>query len=134
MPSAPVRSPAPFHLLGSLLRYPHLGRRDKLGVLSALVRAKFIRRDEPGLGQTTFRQWLAERRQSQQAVEKFWNVFLEPVLNDNVADVSAAMGLMFVQEAMLKGYHDPDIGYAKGGLLPSLGNPPGGACPPWGAG
>jgi squalene-associated FAD-dependent desaturase len=115
--------PSPFHLLGSLLRYPHLGLRDKLSVLSALVRAKFIRRDEPGLGQTTFRQWLAERRQSQQAVEKFWNVFLEPVLNDNVADVSAAMGLMFVQEAMLKGYHDPDIGYAKGGLLPSLGEP-----------
>ena len=46
--------PAPFHLLGSLLRYPHLGLRDKLVVLSALVRAKLIRRDEPGLEQTTF--------------------------------------------------------------------------------
>ncbi len=119
--SGPV--PAPFHLLGSLLRYPHLDTRDRLGVLAALVRAKFTRRTQPRLEQTTFRQWLAEQRQSERAVKNFWNLFVEPVVNDNVADISAAMGLMFVQEAMLKGRNAPNIGCAKDGLLPSLGEP-----------
>ena len=64
-----------------------------------------------------------ERGQTERAIAKFWNVFVEPVLNDSVSDVSAAMGLMFVQEAMLKGYSDPNIGYPTGGLFPCLGEP-----------
>ena len=117
------RAPAPFHLLGSLLRYHHLPMADKFRVLTALVRAKLTDRSQPGFEQMTFRDWLVERGQTERAIAKFWNVFVEPVLNDSVSDVSAAMGLMFVQEAMLKGYSDPNIGYPRGGLLPCLGKP-----------
>ena len=116
-------APAPFHLLGSLLRYPHLPAQDKLRVLTALVKAKLTDRSQPELERITFRDWLVERGQTERAIAAFWNVFVEPVLNDSVSDVSAAMGLMFVQEAMLKGYEDPNIGYPKGGLLPCLGEP-----------
>lgn len=116
-------APAPFHLLGSLLRFPHLPAADKFRVLAALVRAKLTDRSQPGLERITFRDWLVERGQTERAIAKFWNVFVEPVLNDSVSDVSAAMGLMFVQEAMLKGYEDPNIGYPTGGLLPCLGEP-----------
>ena len=116
-------APAPFHLLGSLLRYPHLPAADKFRVLAALVRAKLTDRWQPGLERITFRDWLVERGQTERAIAKFWNVFVEPVLNDSVSDVSAAMGLMFVQEAMLKGYSDPNIGYPTVGLLPCLGEP-----------
>ena len=116
-------APAPFHLLGSLLSYPHLPAADKLRVLTALVKAKLTDRWQPGLEAITFRDWLVERGQTERAIAAFWNVFVEPVLNDSVSDVSAAMGLMFVQEAMLKGYSDPNIGYPTGGLLPCLGEP-----------
>ncbi len=117
------RAPAPFHLLGSLLRYPHLPAADKLRVLAALVRAKLTDRRQPGFERITFRDWLVERGQTERAIAQFWNVFVEPVLNDSVSDVSAAMGLMFVQKAMLKGYSDPNIGYPTSGLLPCLGEP-----------
>ncbi len=116
-------APPPFHLLGSLLRYPHLPAADKVRVLAALVTAKFTDRWQTGFERMTFRDWLVERGQTEGAIAKFWNVFVEPVLNDSVSDVSAAMGLMFVQEAMLKGYEDPNIGYPTGGLLPCLGEP-----------
>ena len=116
-------APAPFHLLGSLLRYPHLPAADKVRVLTALVRAKLTDRWQPALERITFRDWLVKRGQTERAIAKFWNVFVEPVLNDSVSDVSAAMGLMFVQEAMLKGYSDPNIGYPTSGLLPCLGEP-----------
>ena len=48
-----------------------------------------------------------------------------PTLNDHVQDVSAAMGLMIVQEGMLAGSHSADLGYAQEGLLDALGEPAG---------
>ena len=115
--------PAPFHLLPSLLTYPHLGAGDKIRVLAALARAKFTNRHRPGLEEMSFYQWLKQRGQSEKAIQKLWNLIVMPILNDDVRDVSAAMGLMIVQEGMLAGYHSADLGYAADGLLPALGKP-----------
>ena len=46
-----------------------------------------------------------------------------PTLNDHVQDVSAAMGLMIVQEGRLAGSHGADMGYPQQGLLDALGEP-----------
>ena len=120
---AASRLPSPLHLLPSFLAYPHLSTIDKLRTLYGMLRAKFANRGDPRLEETTFYQWLRENGQSEQAIQNLWNLVVEPTLNDNVSDVSAAMGLMIVQEGMLSGVGSGNLGYATGGLLPSLGEP-----------
>ena len=117
------RLPSPLHLAPSFFRYSHLGFRDKLRVALALARAKFTDRHQPYLEQITFKEWLDRRGQTERAVQNFWNLLLMPTLNDHVQDVSAAMGLMIVQEGMLAGSHSADLGYPQDGLLDALGEP-----------
>ena len=117
------RLPSPLHLLPSFLAYPHLSKVDKLRTLYGMLRAKFADRRAPDLEETTFYQWLRRNCQSEQAIRNLWNLVVEPTLNDDVSDVSAAMGLMIVQEGMLSGVGSGNLGYATGGLLPSLGAP-----------
>jgi uncharacterized protein with NAD-binding domain and iron-sulfur cluster len=56
-------------------------------------------------------------------MDNFWSLIITPILNDDIQDVSASMGIMVVQEGMLAGYHDADMGYALRGLSDSLGGP-----------
>ena len=115
--------PAPLHLLPSFLAYPHLGLTDKLRTLAGMARARFADRAHPHLEDITFYQWLREAGQSERAINNIWNLVVEPTLNDNVRDVSAAMGLMIVQDGMLAGIHNADLGYAREELSGSLGRP-----------
>lgn len=115
--------PSPFHLLLSFLRYSHLERGEKLHILLALARARFTDRFQPDLELLSFYHWLKQQGQSERAIQNFWNLLVMPTLNDNVQDVSASMGLMIVQEGLLNGYHNLDVGYAVDGLLPSIGGP-----------
>ncbi len=115
--------PAPFHLLPSFLTYPHLGVADKVRALAGMVQAKFTDRRRPGLERITFYQWLREKGQTERAIQNLWNLVAEPTLNDNVREVSAAMGLMIVQDGILQGRHNANLGYPRQGLLPSIGIP-----------
>jgi len=114
--------PAPFHLLPSFLAYSHLSVKERLLALYALVHARFSDRRHPELERKSFHQWLKERRQSDNAIRNFWGLVIRPTLNDATSNVSAAMGLMVFQEALLKGRHNGDIGYATSGLSRSLGD------------
>ena len=88
-----------------------------------MARAGFTSRDDPELDDISFYQWLRNNCQPERAISNLWNLVVEPTLNDNVRDVSAAMGLMIVQEGMLSGVNGGNLGYARGGLLPSIGEP-----------
>ena len=115
--------PSPLHLLGSFLTFPHLTFGEKIGVVLALFRARFVNRLDPYYERITFYEWLKGWGQSEKAVENVWNLLVKPTLNDDVRDVSAAMGLMIVQEGMLAGYHSSDIGYAVDDLQAAIGDP-----------
>ena len=120
---AATRLPSPLHLLPSFCAYPHLSLSDKLRVLWGMARARFTNRNAPKLEDITFYQWLRDNGQSERAINNLWNLVVEPTLNDNVRQVSAAMGLMIVQEGMLSGANSGNLGYARDGLLPSIGEP-----------
>jgi uncharacterized protein with NAD-binding domain and iron-sulfur cluster len=105
------------------LTYSHLNRGEKIQVLLALARARFTDRCRPDLELLSFYHWLKQHGQSERAIQNFWNLLVKPTLNDDVQDVSASMGLMIVQEGLLNGYHNLDLGYAVDGLLPSIGGP-----------
>ena len=110
--------PAPLHLVPSLLGYPHLGWMDRLRVLYGGIRIKLAdrRRDAAALERETFADWLRRHGQSRAAIAEFWNLITLPTLNDDISDVSAAMGLMVFQEGVFASRASSGIGYAKVGL------------------
>ena len=61
--------------------------------------------------------------QSEPCIYNLWNVIIEGTLNDNIRDVSAAMGLMITQDGLLRGRREINIGYPKAPLGPAVGMP-----------
>ena len=106
-----VPAPSPWYLLPAFLTYPHLTLLDKVAAVRGLLSAMFTRRRQPHLEDITFYQWLRSKSQSERAISNLWNVLIEGTLNDNVRDVSAAMGLMIIQDGLLGGLTAINLGY-----------------------
>ena len=116
--------PAPFHLLASFVRYPHLTWADKLRAVPALLRIRSDRRrDRPELRRQSFGDWLRRNKQSKRAIAHFWDLIVVPSLNDYTDNVSASMGFMVFQEALLKSSGGANVGYARAGLSDVMGTP-----------
>ncbi|MBI2856500.1 MAG: FAD-dependent oxidoreductase [Chloroflexi bacterium] len=110
--------PAPFHVLPSILRYPYLSWRDKLRVIYGGLRIFLTNRhkNRENLENETFASWLRRHHQSGAAIARFWSLVILPTLNDDISDVSADMGLMVLQEGLLRSRSSASIGYARVGL------------------
>lgn len=113
--------PKPLHMLPSFLSYKHLGLRDKALAIYAMLRIRLTNRNNPSLQRETFGQWLKRHRQTKRSMNNFWNLIVKPCVNDDVEDVSAAMGIMVVQEGLLKTRRGSCIGYSREGLTPLMG-------------
>ncbi len=120
-----IPAPAPVHLLPAFLTYPHLGVVDKIRAVRGLIAAMGADRRRDNLDDMTFYQWLRAHGQSERNIDNLWNVLIEGTLNDNIRDVSAAMGLMMVQEGMLKGRNEANVGYAMLSLGDAIAVPAG---------
>ena len=118
-----VNLPAPAHLLPSFAAYPHLTGPDKLRAIRGLLAAMRTQRTDPALEQITFYQWLQDKGQSDHAIRNLWQVLIEGTLNDQVSDVSAAMGLMIVQDGLLQSNAAANIGYPTVPLQDAVGTP-----------
>ena len=127
-PSGPTSSiaagrlPKPFHMLPSFFYYKHLGVWDKLTAVYCLLRLNVTDRSKPSLQEETFGRWLRRHRQTKRTIENFWNLIVKPCVNDDVEDVSAAMGIMIFQEGLLKSPQSSRIGYAREGLSSLMGD------------
>ena len=110
--------PAPMHLLPSLLGYRHLGWLDRLRVIFGGTCIQLVdrQRNAAALESETFADWLRRHGQSEAAIAEFWNLIILPTLNDDISEVSAAMGLMVFQEGVFASRESAGIGYAKVGL------------------
>lgn len=111
--SAPL--PSPFHLLPSLLRFPHLSWGSKLRVLYGVLRFLKTDRHAPSLEHETLYDFLRRHAQTEEAMRNLWNLLILPALNTDLRQVSARWGLMVFQEALLKA-HAADVGYGLVGL------------------
>ncbi len=118
-----VPAPAPAHLLPAFLTYPHLGLLDKIKAVRGLIAAMRIDRQRDDLDEITFYEWLRAHGQSERNIYNLWNVLIEGTLNDNIRDVSAAMGLMIVQDGMINGRHEANLGYPTVPLGDGVGRP-----------
>lgn len=92
------RSPA------SVLRYGHLGLRDRLRVASAVRRLP-----ETGPDDRTFGTLLRELGCSDASIDRFWDVFVRPALNLHTDEVSARWGVFTVRTALLSGRAASDV-------------------------
>jgi squalene-associated FAD-dependent desaturase len=86
----------------ALLRYGHVPLGDRLRILRALARWG----DSHG---TTFADALRARGQSQDAIDRFWDVFIRPALNLRSAEASADAGDFTVRTALLGDRSDSDL-------------------------
>jgi squalene-associated FAD-dependent desaturase len=86
----------------ALLRYRHVSLGDRLRILRALARWG----DSRG---TTFADALRARGQSEQAIDRFWDIFIRPALNLRSDDASAEAGDFTVRTALLGDRSDSDL-------------------------
>ena len=115
--------PAPGHLLAAFVTYRHLSLGDKLRAVRGVIAAMLADRTAPEMETTSFYDWLRAHGQSERCIDNLWNVIIEGTLNDNIRDVSAAMGLMIAQDGLLKGRREINIGYPKAPLAQAVGAP-----------
>ena len=121
-----LRASRVFGNAAALLRYGHLSVKDRLAVTRVLVRMKFPRRrsqEEEAQKSLTFAKWLSARGQSDEAIERFWSMFILPVFNCRIDEVAAYDAIEFTRAVLLGSTSDAAIGYPKKGLSYLIGHP-----------
>jgi squalene-associated FAD-dependent desaturase len=108
---------APLNLATSILRFAHLGVREKLmlgcAVLPLMRMSDQSRRD---LDDRSFGDWLRAHRQSSRVIDRFWDLIVLPTCNDVSDAVSAAQAAYVFKTGLLDDAHGADIGLALVGL------------------
>ena len=115
--------PAPAHLLAAFVTYRHLTLGDKCRAIRGVIAAMLADRHSDEMDTTSFYDWLRAHGQSERCIYNLWNVIIEGTLNDNIRDVSAAMGLMIIQDGLLQGRREINLGYPKAPLGQAVGAP-----------
>ena len=108
-----VRVPAPLHLAGSLIRYRHLGVRDRLALGLAVAPLRRLRLDDPSLDGETFAAWLARHGQSPAAVSALWDLITVPTVNLGASEASLAVAAKVFQTGLLGDPAAADIGWSR---------------------
>jgi hydroxysqualene dehydroxylase len=115
--------PAPLHLAGALLRYPHLSPLARLGAArAALALARLDPRD-PALERVTFGAWLARHGQGPDAVASLWDLVALPTMNVPAVEGSLALAAFVFQTGLLADAAAADIGFHVATLQQIIGDP-----------
>ncbi len=91
----------------ALLRYRHVGLRDRIAI-GRIARA-LGRLDPAEHDDRTFADLLRSLGSTDEAIERFWDVFMRPALNLPAEEVSAAPALFTLQTALLAGGGASDL-------------------------
>ncbi len=83
--------------LRSLLRYSHLPRRDRFRLPVTTLRLRSAK-SQP---HETFGKLLRRLGETNESIDRFWDVFIRPALNLRCDEVDAAAGLFTVRTALL---------------------------------
>ncbi len=105
--------PAPLHMLGSLLRYSHLGALDRVRIFRAALALRGLDLRDPALDARSFGGWLRARGQREAAIERFWDLFVRATINLRPDDASLALAAKVFQTGLLTDPRAGEIGIAK---------------------
>jgi squalene-associated FAD-dependent desaturase len=102
--------PAPLHLARTLLRYPLLGRRERLSAIRAAAALRRLDPDDPVLDERSFGGWLRDRGQSPAALDALWNLIALPTLNLPADEASLAAAVQVFRTGLLDDAAAADVG------------------------
>lgn len=113
----------PNHMLGSLLRFPHLRLRDKLRMRRAVkALASMTEEQRLALDDKPFLEWLKENGQTEAAISRFWGFFVLAALNIPVDMASTAQAAFLYQRGLFGDPHAFDVGGFSSDLSDALGS------------
>ncbi len=110
----------------ALMRYGHLSFGERISLARCLIRIKFTNFDDPAmqsLRSVTFSDWLVSQGQSRTIIDRFWSLFILPVFNLSIDEVTAYDAVVFTHAALLGRSSDAAIGYPAVGLTSLFGSP-----------
>ena len=91
----------PNHMVGSMLKFPFLGMKDKLAMRKAVKTLSRMTEEEIWeLDDQTFHEWLIEQGQTEKSIEVFWGFFILAALNIDAKEASAAQGCMLYKTGL----------------------------------
>ena len=111
-------SPAPLHLMRSLLHYPHMTGRERINAArTALALRKLDPEegrlpDDELLDDKTFGQWLRSRGESDNAIRSLWNLITLPTANLPADQVSLQLAAKIFVTGLLTDNSAADIGWS----------------------
>jgi squalene-associated FAD-dependent desaturase len=108
--------PAPVHLAGSLLRYPHLGLSERLAAARGALALRRVDPDDEATDAQTFGSWLRAHGQSERTVAVFWELIARPTLNLRVDEASLAAAAFVFRRGYIEHANAGDLGYARAPL------------------
>jgi zeta-carotene desaturase len=104
--------PAPLHSLGSFLRLPFLGARDKLGIARAMGALARERKTRTDLDRITMLDWLREKKQTGPAIERFWRQVLVSAVNEELDRMAARHGFQVFSLGFMQSAENSRMGLA----------------------
>ncbi len=109
--------PAPLHMFPSLVTYEHLsvGEKARLALAIEPIR-RMSEFERMALDRQSFADWLREHRQTERAIDRFWDLIVLPTCNDRSKDVSATQAIQVFQEGFSRDARAADIGVFVRGL------------------
>jgi squalene-associated FAD-dependent desaturase len=105
--------PTPLHLAGALATYPFLSAMERLRAAGTARALSKLDLDDLALDSQSFGSWLAERGESQAAVDGLWNLIALPTLNLPAERASLAMAAKVFQTGLLDANDAGDVGYSR---------------------
>jgi hydroxysqualene dehydroxylase len=107
-----TKLPAPLHLGASLLRYRFLSLRERLGLLRAVVALRRLDPSDPALDTETFGAWLSRHGQSPRAIERLWNLIIQPTVNVPASEASLSLAAQVFRIGFLERANGADMGWS----------------------
>ncbi|HXM68335.1 MAG TPA: hydroxysqualene dehydroxylase HpnE [Candidatus Acidoferrum sp.] len=89
--------PAPLHTAPSFLRFPFLDAKDKFVISRAIAALTLTAQPDTG---RSFQEWLQQRHQTPNAIERFWKPILVSALSEDLDLISVSYAAQVVRESM----------------------------------
>jgi zeta-carotene desaturase len=102
--------PAPLHFTESFARLTFLSLASKLSVARGLLAVKAEYGKRADLGRITMLEWLREKKQTPQAIERFWRQVLVSAVNEDLERMAAVHGLQVFYLGFLSGADSYQMG------------------------
>jgi squalene-associated FAD-dependent desaturase len=105
--------PAPLHLAGSIARYRHLSLKERRQLVRPMLALRRLDPRDPSLDQISFGEWLRNHHQSEHAIDRLWNLIIQPTINVRSDDASLALAVQVFRVGFLDRADGADMGWSK---------------------